>query len=76
MEAKKQAVIISYSKLPRKLTMTGARTVGGLKSAGVEFFAGVLDSLLKGFCAYVTGTCGEKHLVAANEGGTGDWEIS
>ena len=28
--------------------------VGGLKSAGVEFFAGVPDSLLKSFCAYVT----------------------
>ena len=76
MEAKKQAVIISYSKLPRKLTMTGARTVGGLKSAGVGFFVGVPDSLLKSFCAHVADMCGEKHLVAANEGGTGDWEIS
>ena len=28
--------------------------VDGLKAAGVEFFAGVPDSLLKGFCAYVT----------------------
>ena len=32
--------------------------VGELKMAGVEFFAGVpADSLLKGFCAYVTDTC-------------------
>ena len=52
------------------------RFVDELKAAGVEFFAGVPDSLLKSFCAYVTGTCGEKHLLAANEGGTGDWEIS
>ena len=33
------------------------RFVDGLKSVGVEFFAGVPDSLLKGFCAYVTDTC-------------------
>ena len=31
--------------------------VGGLKVAGVEFFAGVPDLLLKSFCAYVTDTC-------------------
>ena len=30
------------------------RFVDGLKAAGVEFFAGVPDSLLKSFCAYVT----------------------
>ncbi len=28
--------------------------VDGLKAAGVESFAGVPDSLLKSFCAYVT----------------------
>ena len=43
--------------------------VDGLKSAGVEFFAGVPDSLLKSFCAYVTDTCGGNHVIAANEGG-------
>ena len=32
------------------------RFVDGLKAAGVEFFAGVPDSLLKSFCAYVTDT--------------------
>ena len=33
------------------------RFVDGLKSAGVEFFAGVLaDSLLKGFCMHATDT--------------------
>ena len=31
--------------------------VDGLKVVGVEFFAGVPDSLLKSFCAYVTDTC-------------------
>ena len=44
------------------------RFVDGLKAAGVEFFAGVPDSLLKGFCAYVTDTCGKYHVIAANEG--------
>ena len=40
-----------------------------LRDAGVEFFAGVPDSLLKSFCAYVTDSCGENHVIAANEGG-------
>ena len=43
--------------------------VGAMKSAGVDFFTGVPDSLLKSFCAYVTDTCGERHVIAANEGG-------
>ena len=47
------------------------RFVNGLKAAGVEFFAGVPDSQLKGFCAYVTDMCGENHAIAVNEGGTG-----
>ena len=33
------------------------RFVDGLKAAGVEFFAGVPDSLLKSFCMCVTDTC-------------------
>ena len=45
------------------------RFVEALKVTGVEFFAGVPDSLLKSFCAYVTDTCGESHVIAANEGG-------
>ena len=45
------------------------RFVEGLKAAGVEFFAGVPDSLLKSFCAYVTDTCGANHVIAANECG-------
>ena len=40
-----------------------------LREAGVDFFTGVPDSLLKSFCAYVTDTCGENHVIAANEGG-------
>ena len=40
-----------------------------LKDSGVTFFTGVPDSLLKSFCAYLTDTCGENHVIAANEGG-------
>ena len=43
--------------------------VGTLKSTGIDFFTGVPDSLLKSFCAYVTDTCGDNHVIAANEGG-------
>ena len=43
--------------------------VENLRKAGVEFFTGVPDSLLKSFCAYVTDTCGESHVIVANEGG-------
>lgn len=40
-----------------------------LSNAGVEFFTGVPDSLLKDFCAYVTdNTPSNKHIIAANEG--------
>ena len=40
-----------------------------LRAAGVTFFTGVPDSLLKSFCAYVTDNCGDSHVIAANEGG-------
>jgi len=43
-----------------------ATFVDGLKSAGVEFFAGVPDSLQKSICAYVTDTCGENYVIATN----------
>ena len=43
--------------------------VGYLMGAGVDFFTGVPDSLLKNFCAYVTDTCGDNHVITANEGG-------
>ena len=41
------------------------RFVDELKAAGVEFFAGVPDSLLKSFCAYVTDTCVVKKATPA-----------
>ncbi|MBQ7722157.1 MAG: phosphonopyruvate decarboxylase, partial [Kiritimatiellae bacterium] len=50
--------------------MIGAKEfVDCLKDAGVDFFTGVPDSLLKSFCAYVTDNCGSSHVIAANEGG-------
>ncbi|OGT06728.1 MAG: phosphonopyruvate decarboxylase [Gammaproteobacteria bacterium GWF2_41_13] len=40
-----------------------------LRSNGINFFAGVPDSLLKDFCAYVTDNASNKeHIIAANEG--------
>lgn len=40
-----------------------------LRTHGVDFFAGVPDSLLKDFCAYVTDHAGENdHIICANEG--------
>ncbi len=36
---------------------------------GTDFFAGVPDSLLKNFCAYITDNApGDKHIISANEG--------
>lgn len=43
--------------------------VKAVVDAGVDFFTGVPDSLLKSFCAYVTDNCGKNHVIAANEGG-------
>lgn len=41
----------------------------GLKGAGLDFYAGVPDSLLKDFCAYVTdNTPPERNIITANEG--------
>lgn len=45
------------------------KIVGELLGAGVGLFAGVPDSLLKSFCAYVTDNCSDNHVIAANEGG-------
>lgn len=40
-----------------------------LRTGGVEFFAGVPDSLLKNLCAYITDTIRrENNIIAANEG--------
>lgn len=43
--------------------------IDGLTSAGIDFFAGVPDSLLKNFCACLTDTRAAGHVIAANEGG-------
>lgn len=43
--------------------------VDRLRKSGVDFFTGVPDSLLKSFCAYLTDTSGDSHVIAANEGG-------
>lgn len=41
-----------------------------LQRGGVEFFAGVPDSLLKNLCAYITDNVSRKNnIIAANEGG-------
>lgn len=40
-----------------------------LETAGVDFFAGVPDSLLKNFCACLTDNRPGSHVIAANEGG-------
>jgi phosphonopyruvate decarboxylase len=40
-----------------------------LKKSGVDFFAGVPDSLLKDICAYITDNAdADNHIIAANEG--------
>ena len=40
-----------------------------LRSAGISFYTGVPDSLLKDFCSYVNDSAGkENHIIAANEG--------
>jgi len=43
--------------------------IENLTDAGVSLFAGVPDSLLKSFCAYVTDNLGNRHIITANEGG-------
>ena len=39
-----------------------------LAAHGVSFFTGVPDSYLNGFCNYALAHCGERNLIAANEG--------
>ena len=40
-----------------------------IKRQGIDFFAGVPDSLLKDFCAYITDhTTADEHVITANEG--------
>ena len=40
-----------------------------LEALGVDFYAGVPDSLLKPVCFYLADHVGDRHVVAANEGG-------
>ena len=41
-----------------------------LKESGIDFFAGVPDSLLKNICAYIADNIDDKHnIITANEGG-------
>jgi phosphonopyruvate decarboxylase len=39
-----------------------------LKENGVSYFTGVPDSYLNGFCNYALSHCGERNIIAANEG--------
>ncbi len=39
-----------------------------LRERGIDFFAGVPDSLLKHFCACISDRCKRGHVIAANEG--------
>ena len=44
--------------------------IDALASRGIDFFAGVPDSLLKNICAYITDSLPkEQNIIAANEGG-------
>lgn len=44
--------------------------VNTLKEHGIDFYAGVPDSLLKNICAYITDNLpAEQNIIAANEGG-------
>lgn len=41
-----------------------------LRGLGIDFYAGVPDSLLKNICAYISDTMDERHnIITANEGG-------
>ncbi len=42
---------------------------GWLSALGVDFYAGVADSLLGPFCIYLDDHADDRHVVAANEGG-------
>lgn len=39
-----------------------------LSNNGVNFFTGVPDSYLNGFCNYALNNCGDRNIIAANEG--------
>ncbi len=39
-----------------------------MKAHGITFFTGVPDSYLNGFCNYALANCGDRNIIAANEG--------
>lgn len=45
-----------------------ARVFETLAENGVTYFTGVPDSYLNGFCNYALANCGERNVIAANEG--------
>lgn len=45
-----------------------AKVFETLAENGVTFFAGVPDSYLNGFCNYALANCGDRNIIAANEG--------
>lgn len=44
------------------------KVFGTLARHGVTYFVGVPDSYLNGFCNYALSNCGERNIIAANEG--------
>ena len=44
------------------------KVFGELEKNGVTFFTGVPDSYLNGFCNYALAHCGNRNIIAANEG--------
>lgn len=44
------------------------RVFNTLEKNGVNFFVGIPDSYLNGFCNYALANCGKKNIIAANEG--------
>ena len=44
------------------------KTFQTLADNGVSFFTGVPDSYLNGFCNYALANCGDRNVIAANEG--------
>ena len=45
------------------------KIVNRLESGGVSLFAGVPDSLLRSFCAWISDNRADRHVITANEGG-------
>ena len=49
--------------------LSSATILDTLSGCGIDFFAGVPDSLLKHFCAHVqSSVASDRHIIAANEG--------